>query len=192
VDTYHDTRADWFANYPNLRTLDNKLLEFGQFGHKIEDFHHFYLPVGKSNMNKNETFKLINGNKSFSLKWYTQEELFQFKGDTRFKYALSFWETAPDMVAVACIKDGEILGMSGASADSSTMWQIGIDVTPQGKYLGLGTCLVSMLKNNILDRGIMPFYGTGAFHMLSQRVAIKSGFIPTWAELYTSVNDDNY
>lgn len=40
--------------------------------------------------------------------------------------------------------------------------------------------------NEILNRGILPFYGTGEFHILSQRVAIQSGFIPTWAELYTS------
>lgn len=175
-DTYSETSADWFANYPNLRLLDNKLL---QFGHKIEDLHHFYLPRGITEINHN-----------LDLKWYNQEEILQFKGDNRFKYALGFWETAPDVIAVASIKDNEILGLAGASADSPTMWQIGIDVTPQGKHLGLGTKLVTILKNEILNRGILAFYGTGEFHMLSQRVAIQSGFIPTWAELYTSkIND---
>lgn len=173
-DTYSQTSADWFANYPNLRLLDNKLL---QFGHQIEDLHHFYLP-------KNDIIDV--NQKDLNLVWYNQEEILQFKGDNRFKYALGFFETAPDVIAVASIKDGEILGMAGASADSSTMWQIGIDVTPQGKHLGLGTKLVTILKNEILSKGILPFYGTGEFHMLSQRVANQSGFIPTWAELYTS------
>lgn len=172
-DTYSNTNADWFANYPNLRLLDSKLLKFG---HQIEDLHHFYLPRGLS-----EDIMPV-----WDLKWYNQEEILQFKGDNRFKYALGFWKTAPDIIAVASIKDNEILGLAGASADSSTMWQIGIDVTPQGKHLGMGTYLVSILKNEILNKGILPFYGTGEFHMLSQKVAIQSGFIPTWAELYTS------
>lgn len=171
-DTYSETSADWFANYPNLRLLDKKLLEFG---HRIEDLHHFYLPIGKSDINS-----ICN------VKWYNQEKILQFKGDNRFKYALGFWETAPDVIAVVGYQGDTILGMAGASADSSTMWQIGIDVTPQGKHLGMGTYLVSILKNEILNRGVVPFYGTGEFHMLSQRVAIQSGFIPTWAELYTS------
>lgn len=174
---YSNFHADWFANYPNLRLLEKHLLKYG---HIIEDLHHFYLP-------KKDIIEV--NQKDLNLVWYNQEEILQFQNDDRFKYSLGFWETAPDVIAVASIKDGEILGLAGASADSSTMWQIGIDVTPQGKHLGLGTKLVTILKDEILSKGILPFYGTGEFHMLSQRVANQSGFIPTWAELYTSKFD---
>lgn len=170
---YSNSHADWFANYPNLRILEKQLLKYG---HIIEDLHHFYLP-------KNDIIDV--NQKDLNLVWYNQEEILQFKNDDRFRYSLGFWETAPDVIAVANVKDSQILGLAGASADSPTMWQIGIDVTPHGKHSGLGTKLVTILKNEILSKGILPFYGTGEFHMLSQRVAIQSGFIPTWAELYT-------
>ena len=171
---YSNFHADWFANYPNLRLLERQLLKYG---HIIEDLHHFYLPK--------KDFSTPPIDDSLNLVWYNQKEILQFKNDDRFRYSLGFWETAPDVIAVANVKDSQILGLAGASADSPTMWQIGIDVTPQGKHSGLGTKLVTILKDEILSKGILPFYGTGEFHMLSQRVAIQSGFIPTWAELYT-------
>ena len=71
--------------------------------------------------------------------------------------------------------------MAGASADSDTMWQIGINVEPGARRRGLATVLVSLLKDEILDRGILPYYGTAMSHIGSLRVAVGSGFIPAWA-----------
>ena len=39
-------------------------------------------------------------------------------------------------------------------------------------------------KNEILDMGRLPFYGTSMSHIASQRVAYNAGFYPAWAELY--------
>ena len=90
------------------------------------------------------------------------------------------------MLAVAAVKDGQILGMAGAGCDSPTMWQIGINVMPESRTSGIGTRLVSLLKNEVLKRGILPFYGTSMSHIASQRVAIGAGFMPAWAELVTT------
>ena len=89
------------------------------------------------------------------------------------------------MVGVAAIKDDEILGMAGASMDSPIMWQIGINVEPNGRRKGIGKMLVALLKNEILDKGRLPYYGTSMGHIASQKVAIGSGFVPVWAELVT-------
>ena len=55
---------------------------------------------------------------------------------------------------------------------------------PEAEGLGIGTMLVTILKNEILNRGKLPFYGTSMSHIASQRVAINAGFIPAWSELY--------
>ena len=89
------------------------------------------------------------------------------------------------MLAVAAFDGDGIIGMAGASSDSQTMWQIGIDILPKYRGKGIGTNLVTLLKNEILNRGKIPFYGTVESHFHSQNIAISSGFFPAWAELYS-------
>ena len=164
----------WFFQYSNLRNIDKKLEEFG---HEIADVHHYYLP--NSNMLEIETIT--------NMKWYEHEDILQFKNDNRFGEALAFNENYPDMLAVAAFEGDNIMGMAGASADSKTMWQIGIDILPQYRSRGIGTNLVTLLKNEILKRGKIPFYGTVESHIHSQNIAVSAGFFPAWAELYSKV-----
>ena len=44
--------------------------------------------------------------------------------------------------------------------------------------------LYDIIKNEILNRGKLPFYGTSMSHIASQRVALGAGFVPAWSELY--------
>lgn len=87
------------------------------------------------------------------------------------------------MLGVAAMKDGRILGMAGASADSPHMWQIGINVLPEARGQGIAAMLVSLLRNDVLAAGKLPFYGTSISHLESQLVALRAGFLPTWFEL---------
>ena len=54
-----------------------------------------------------------------------------------------------------------------------------------GKYhrQGIGKKLVSVLKNEILRRGKVPFYSTVESHIISQKTALTSGFYPVFAEV---------
>ena len=122
----------------------------------------------------------------YEIRWYDEEAIEAFRGDERFLKAYSFCGTAPDVIGAAAVKDGAILGMVGASRDSETMWQIGIDVVPEARGRGLGVLLVSLLKNEILSRGRLPFYGTAVSHTISQNIAIRSGFKLAWVELGTA------
>ena len=85
---------------------------------------------------------------------------------------------------VGAYRDGVLLGMAGATSDSDSMWQIGINVMPEAEGLGIGTMLVAAIKNEILDKNRLPFYGTAMSHIASQRVALGAGFVPAWSELY--------
>lgn len=164
--------AAWFFLYPNLREIDEKLKEFGQ---EIADIHHYYLP--KRNVPLIEP--LIN------VKWYEYDDILKFKNDDRFDEAFAFDENHPDILAAAAFEGDKMMGMAGASADGKDMWQIGIDVFPEYRGRSLGTKLVTLLKNEILRRGKIPFYGTVESHFHSQNIAINAGFFPVWAELYS-------
>lgn len=202
---FEQADAAWFFEPDSMRALEKRLRSVG---HTIADRHHFYLPevrriegdepvakmtcgmaatptaemeCGMAVMPVAEVIRMSGG----ALHWYEQEELERFRGDARFTSALSFIPQSPDMLAVTWEEDGEICGMAAASADCEEMWQIGINVLSSGAHRGLGTLLVTQLKEEILRRGKVPFYGTAESHIRSQRVAFGSGFMPAWAELYT-------
>jgi len=183
---FETANAAWFFEPDNIRELESRL---APYGHEIADYHHFYLPGAvklpvqevSDDMGNTE----VHTEKEKFLRWYFEDELEQFRGDVRFKEALSFVEESPDMLAVTWEENGEIFGMAGASADAKDLWQIGINVLPAGEHRGLGTLLVTKLKEKILEMGKVPFYGTAESHIRSQRVAVGSGFMPAWAELYT-------
>lgn len=172
IETMLNRDAAWLFEYSKLRYIDKKLNEYG---HEIADIHQYYLP--------NPNVSYIKP--AYEVKWYEYNDIFQFKNDDRFGEALAFDVNHPDVLAVAFFDGNNIMGMAGASKDSETMWQIGIDVLPDYRGKGIGTSLVALLKNEVLSRGIIPFYGTAQSHFFSQNVAINAGFFPAWAELYS-------
>ena len=74
-------------------------------------------------------------------------------------------------------------GLAGCSADCDTMWQIGVDVLPAYRRQGIACALTSRLALEILARGKAPFYCAAWSNLASVRNAIRSGFLPAWAEL---------
>lgn len=164
--------ANWLCLYTVLKSIDKKLMETG---HEIVDVHHYYLPKGDI-----EEVEPIT-----EIRWYEQSEILKFKDDERFDEAFAFDEKHPDMLAVAAVNGDEIVGMAGASCDGAVMWQIGINVVEKYRGKGIGTNLVILLKNELLRRGKVPFYSTIESNIYSQNIAIKAGFYPVWAELYS-------
>ena len=180
-ENYTDFKGEWLSEYYSLRKLDEGLK---QFGICIGDFHPFFIPEEKK---FEPNYNVL---KSFELKWYNEQEILQFKGDQRFKEALVFDEIAPDMIAITAEDNGQIIAMVAANTESKTIWQIGINVMPDYKGHGIGTAMVTLLKNKIMEMNILPYYGTAMSHTNSQLVAIKSGFLPAWAELGTMSIDE--
>jgi len=115
-------------------------------------------------------------------------ELYQFPG---FQNAISYDPDypRPDVLVIYAMNGKTIAAMAGASADCKTMWQIGIDVLPQFRNIGLASFLVRELAIMILERGVVPYYGVASSNIPSQSVAYRSGLAPTWMCSYKNIFD---
>ena len=160
----------WAFENDALRRLDEIL---ARFGCRVGQVHLFFTAAQPTPVPEAE----------FDAVWYERGQIAQFETDERFCEAIAFCPDAPDVLGVAAVRSGEILGMAGASADSPYLWQIGVNTLPQARGRGIAPALAAMLKNEILVRGKLPYYGTALSHIASQRVAVKAGFLPAWAEL---------
>lgn len=134
------------------------------------------------------------------------EQFEHFRGDKRYSNALGFSVTRPDVLVLAAYPVDENasgapaagespaladpIAMVGVSDDSPIMRQIGIDVLPAWRGAGIASVLVRDAARLTLAEGYLPFYGTSPSHILSQRVAMNAGLVPTWWEyVSTSLND---
>ncbi|MCP8995124.1 GNAT family N-acetyltransferase [Rothia sp. P3C3.S176] len=134
------------------------------------------------------------------------EQFEHFRGDKRYSNALGFSVTRPDVLVLAAYPVDEDasgapaagespaladpIAMVGVSDDSPIMRQIGIDVLPAWRGAGIASVLVCDAARLTLAEGYLPFYGTSPSHILSQRVAMNAGLVPTWWEyVSTSLND---
>lgn len=188
-EKFADCEPEWFCEFGNLRMIDEKLREYG---HQIKDTHIYMLPEAASQAAKSEG----------QFVWFDQEEILIFEKDNIFTSAICFSKTQPDMLAVAAMKEdsdevgqmclasekfldqSSMKGMAGVSADGAYLWQIGINVAPEAEGQGLASKLVRMMKEEVLRRGKIPFYGTSESHNVSKLVGLKAGFVPAWTEVY--------
>ena len=175
-DRYEKEGGEWFFEAKNMRILNDRLHEDG---YQIEMVHPFFI---------SDTPLKVHTD-GWEIRWFEEEEIETFRGDGRFTSAFTFDPGAPDVIGAAAVKDGRILGMAGASADSPFMWQIGINVEEEARGLGIGRMLTGLLGNEILEKGKLPFYGTAMSHIGSLKVAVGAGFVPAWSELVTSKID---
>ena len=95
------------------------------------------------------------------------------------------------MLAVIALDGDTVMGMAGCSADTPELWQIGIDVLPEYRKRGVGRALVTLLRNEALRRGAVPYYGTSLSNLPSWRIALGSGFYPLWVETEAREDEDN-
>lgn len=171
-ERFADYNGSWFMEALPMAEL-NRIL--GKYGYRIHQCHPFFTA---------ETITPVDTG-DYEIRWYRGEEINQFAGDERFDAAYCFNPLAPDMIGVAALRKGSILGMAGVSADSPELWQIGINTMPEARGRGIAPMLVTLLKNAVLEEHKLPYYGTAFSHINSQKVAFRSGFVPAWTELIT-------
>lgn len=170
AERYADDTGAWFMDAGNLAVLNGRLSETS---HRIREAHIFFIAEEPSSVDTS----------GLTVEKYLPGELERFRGDERFDEAFIFDGITRDELGVCALIDGEIAGMAGATSDSGLMWQIGVNVMKGYEGKGIGTMLVSVIKNEILSAGKLPFYGTALSHIVSQRTALAAGFCPAWAEL---------
>lgn len=170
-EVFKDVEPAWFCKFPNLRILDRILNEYD---HEIADTHIYFLPDAEA----------AQMEETRPVEWYGRNEIAAMKDNNPFTNALCFSPTQPDIIAVAMREQGELVAMAGASLDGAYVRQIGIDVEEQYQGKGMASYLTTLLKQRILEEGAIPFYGTSESHGVSRSVAVKSGFLPAWTEIY--------
>lgn len=120
---------------------------------------------------------------SFELIEHDIQAYYQYTG---LDNALQYDENSkrPEVLAAAAYDKERLAGIACASADSKTMWQIGVDVLPEYRGMGIAVKLVQMLTKETLNRGVVPYYTTDCSNIASQRVAVKAGYVPAWAHCF--------
>ncbi len=166
-----DKKGHWLFELPNLMPIEKEL---NSFSYTLTKTYHMFLPGERAETKRD-----------YAVKWFFDEDIHPFYGDERFPNAIchKYLPHTPDRMAV-CAYDGEkIMGMAGCSEDAPGWLQIGVDVIPEYRSMGVGTYLVTLLKNRIEDEGKIPFYGTSVSNYHSWNIAITSGFRPAWVEI---------
>ncbi len=168
-----DKRGFWLFEQPNVIPIETEL---NKHGYTLTHSHHLFLPEYD-----------VTPKGDFEVKWFEgYEQLAPYYGVFHNALCESYDPSRPDIVAV-CAYDtrdnDKIMGMAGCSADTADWYQIGIDVLPEYRGQGVGTYLTALLKNEILSRGKIPFYGTGIANFHSMNIALNCGFRPAWVEM---------
>lgn len=157
--------------FPNLLPVNEEL---GKHGYQLTQTYHMFLPCSETAPTKD-----------YPVKWFFGEDIRQFCGDERYSNAISteYNPNRPDTIVV-CAYDGDnIMGMSGCSEDAPHWQQIGVDVLPEYRSMGVGTYLVTLLKNKLIAMCENPFYGTSLSNYHSWNIALNCGFKPAWVEI---------
>ena len=180
----HDWLRQWVADKNGIWLFEHSYLmelelELQKYEKKLGQSHHMFLP--KVELNEPTI--------DFSLKWFEQDAIMKLYQQA-FANALceKFLPQRPDILAVGAMKGEQIIGLAGCSADTTLFWQIGIDVLPAYRGMGIGTKLVQLLKNETFRRGAIPFYGTSLSNLYSWNIALNCGFYPAWVEIETIEN----
>ncbi len=133
-------------------------------------------------------------NTDIMTKVFYEDEIIELYEDIRFSMALDYKRTGErvDVIAIVAYVDGQIAGVAGATNDCKTMWQIGIDVLEEFRHRKIASTLTYLLSQEILKRGIVPFYCCAWSNLASKNTARKAGFKDAWIELTAKSYDEEW
>ncbi len=161
---------------PNVIALNERL---SVFGYKVCFMAEYFLP------DLNELRDLPC---DYERKILEPEDFQPYYSD-EWSNALSQERKHLDRLCMGAFDQGKLVGLSGASADCETMYQIGVDVLPEYRKRGIASSLTSGLALEILKLGKVPFYCAAWSNIRSVRNALKCGFKPAWVELTARMSE---
>ncbi|MDR9856458.1 GNAT family N-acetyltransferase [Paenibacillus sp. VCA1] len=129
-----------------------------------------------------EKIKPMTPPDGFSYEVVEKDEVYKLLGLEGFENAIISDMNHPyqTVLVVLAKQNDKVVGLAGASNVSAKMWQMGIDVLPEYRHLGLATYLVNRLTFEILNRGCVPTYDVISSNIASQRVAYRVGYYPAF------------
>ena len=158
---------------PQLNVLNR---EFAKYGKCVCHIAEFFLP---------DLTKTVPINHNLEVRVLSEEEIPFLYQDNRFHMALGYDQTGDkkDVLATVGYIDGKIAGVAGVSNDCNTMGQVGIDVLPEYRRLGIATTLTKILTDEVINCGKVHYYCTAWSNLASKNNAIKSGYKSAWVEM---------
>ncbi len=169
-DYIHRFPAEHCFETPNMHVLNDALQKEGL---RICFMAEYFLP---------DLHELKILNCPYTIRLMHQED-FQALYTPEWSNALCEKRRELDILGVGAYDGKTLAGLAACSADCETMWQIGVDVLPAYRRLGIASALTSRLAFEILGREKVPFYCAAWSNIKSVRNAIKSGFRPAWVEM---------
>lgn len=167
---------------PQITTLNSELEKRGKC---IAHMAQFFLP----DINYRPDL-----NTEIATRLFVGDEIAELYDDKRFTMALAYNRTGErvDVIAIAAYVNGEIAGVAGATNDCESMWQIGIDVLENYRYQNIASTLTYLLSQEIVKRGVVPFYCCAWSNLASKNTARKAGFKDAWIELTAKSADEEW
>ena len=161
--------AEWCFEAGTLISIDRKLQEYGC---EIDQAHLFFTPKYPAPAPVRPV-QLLHAS-----------EIADLEEDERIDEAFLFEDYIEDVLGAAIYDEKHtLLAVAGATANSARMWEMGVNSFAEGK--GYAASVLAALTQEILQRGIVPFYGTALSHLASQNTALRAGLVPTFCELTT-------
>ena len=161
---------------PNINALNELLAPFDL---KVCFMAEYFLP---------DVIKLKELDCGYELR-VLQKANFEDLYSEQWEHCLTFDDRERDVLAVGAYDGDKLIGLAGCSADSDSMYQIGVDVLPGYRRKGVASAVTSKLALEVLKLGKVPFYCAAWSNIKSVCNAIKCGFRPAWVELTARDSD---
>ena len=176
-----DKNGYFLFEIKNLRPIEREL---NTHGYALSDTYHMFLPKHGAQVEP-MLEQARRSVQALSIRRLDEAELPPFYCEARIENALTEKPdpNRPDRVAFAADSGGELIAIAGCSEDAPGWMQIGVDVFEGFRGRGVGKLLVALLRNDIEERGDVPFYGTGVSNYRSWSTALACGFRPAWLEI---------
>lgn len=91
----------------------------------------------------------------------------------------------PTTFTATARRDGRLVAVATSARMNEVLAEVGVDVAPPARGLGIGAAVVSALARALLDAGTVPHYATGPANVRSMRTAVRVGFAPAFVDFCT-------
>lgn len=126
--------------------------------------------------------KIVVKPENFTYRLFIRDEIKElrlYKDYKKFDNAFSP-EEERDVLAIAAYDGETIAAIAGSDDYLGSLWQIGIDTSPSYRNRGLGAYLVKEIASEIERHQKVAYYNTWSPNIASTKVALSTGFYPTW------------
>ena len=162
------------------------LIKFSEFlylhGHSIGNLMQYYVPDPDHPKTAD----------TFSGEWIAESDFARYKNEPAAEDVLHFDAKSPDKLCLIVRQNGKIVGMAAAKADSDLLWQISARVLPEYRGKGIAEYLLGKMKEAVLEKGVVPYYGSAASHTLTLSVGVAAGFFPAWVRIFSRPRTDEF